>query len=163
MKTKLLPVLLLAVCLLLGSLGAQAAEAEYEDGTYTVSFAMEGLGRHNVAWDTAALTVEGGRLYIDFTLERVDPRDRAPQYDYLTTPCGTYYPELDDASFTCTFRHVHALRGGLCAGDRRRGRAPEGAGAHGGTHGGAHGGTHTGAYRRTYRRAHTRTDCGAHR
>ncbi len=84
----------------------RAYAEDYEDGTYTVSFSMDGLGRHNVAWSTATVHIEGGAIYVDFTLERVDPRDHAPQYDYLTTPCGTYYPTSDDATYTCTFSWV---------------------------------------------------------
>ena len=72
-------VLLAVLLLLTGScLTVLADDEAYEDGTYTVPFEMLGLGRHNKAWDTATVYVEGGLLYVDFTLERVDPRDHAP-------------------------------------------------------------------------------------
>ena len=45
-----------------------AAAADYADGEYTVPFAMEGLGRHNIVWPTATVHVEGGALYVDFTV-----------------------------------------------------------------------------------------------
>ena len=99
----LLAVLLLGCGVLLS---VSAEEDVYEDGTYTVPFSMDGLGRHNIAWDTATVTVENGLLYVDFTMERVDPRDHAPQLDWIRTDCGTFTPEIDNANFTCTFRRV---------------------------------------------------------
>jgi hypothetical protein len=99
-------VLLLSL-LLLGLMGMSAgAEDVYEDGSYTVPFSMEGLGRHNIAWDTATVTVENGLLYVDFTLERVDPRDQAPQFDWISTACGTFVPEIDNANFICVFSRI---------------------------------------------------------
>ena len=83
-----------------------AYAADYQDGDYTVGFSVDGLGRHNVAWDTATVHVKDGKLYVDFTLERVDPRDHAPQYDWLKTACGTYTPIVNDAEFTATFTGV---------------------------------------------------------
>ena len=105
---RVLCVLLMAVTLMTAAAlsAPRAYAAEYEDGDYTVSFRMEGLGRHNIAWDTATVHIDGGAIYVDFTLERVDPRDHAPQYDYLTTPCGTYYPTTNEAAYTCTFSWV---------------------------------------------------------
>ena len=83
-----------------------AYAADYQDGDYTVAFSMDGLGRHNVAWDTATVHVKDGKLYVDFTLERVDPRDHAPQYAWLKTDCGTFYPSTNEAAFTQTFSFV---------------------------------------------------------
>ena len=101
---------LLCALVLLGALlrAAPAARAEtaYADGTYTVAFSVEGLGRHNIAWDTATVYVQGGTLRVDFTLERVDPRNHAPQYDWLSTSCGKFYPTCNDAAYTCTFSGV---------------------------------------------------------
>ncbi len=95
------------ILLTVGIVSAPTAWAsDYEDGDYKVSFGMEGLGRHNVAWTTATVHIRNGVCYVDFTLERVDPRDHAPQYDWLATDCGTYYPVIDDASYTCTFYEV---------------------------------------------------------
>ena len=85
---------------------APAYAAEYQDGDYTVAFSMEGLGRHNVAWDTATVHVKDGKLYVDFTLERVDPRNHAPQYDWLKTERGKFIPSINDEKFTCTFSWV---------------------------------------------------------
>lgn len=87
-------------------LSVPAAAESYADGAYSVPFAVEGLGRHNIAHPTATLHVENGALYLDFTLERVDPRDHAPQYDFLTTEYGDFVPVLDEAAFTCTFQRV---------------------------------------------------------
>lgn len=84
----------------------QTAAADYEDGSYSVPVSVTGLGRHNILWSTAAVTVENGEIYADITFERVDPRDHAPQFDWLKTSLGTFSPEIDDASFTCTFRRV---------------------------------------------------------
>ncbi len=84
----------------------QRAAAVYEDGSYTVPVSAEGLGRHNTLWSSASVTVEDGAIYADVTFERVDPRDHAPQFDWLRTSLGTFAPEIDDASFTCTFRRV---------------------------------------------------------
>ena len=100
----LLVCFLLAACPLL--FAPEAAAADYADGTYTVPFSMEGLGRHNVAWSTATVHVENGALYVDFTVERVDPRDHAPQYDWLQTSLGTVTPVKNDDNFTCTFYRV---------------------------------------------------------
>ena len=59
----LFAVLLTAACgILLSSL---AWASDYADGTYTVPFSMEGLGRHNVAWSTATVHVEDGALYVE--------------------------------------------------------------------------------------------------
>lgn len=88
------------------SLQLCALAADYEDGTYTVPFSMSGLGRHNIAWNTATVEVENGSLYVTFTLERVDPRDHAPQYDWLETSLGQVTPTINDEAFTCTFSHV---------------------------------------------------------
>ncbi len=84
----------------------QRAAAVYEDGSYTVPVSAEGLGRHNTLWSSASVTVEDGAIYADVTFERVDPRDHAPQFDWLRTSLGTFTPEIDDASFTCTFRRI---------------------------------------------------------
>lgn len=106
-KRTLTAALAALVLLLAVSVAAPAAfAADYQDGTYTVPFSMDGLGRHNVAWDTATVHVEGGKLYVDFTLERVDPRDHAPTYDWLKTDCGTFYPTTNEAAFTQTFSRV---------------------------------------------------------
>lgn len=99
----------LAVMFLLAGLvllAPRAYAAEYQDGTYTVPFSVDGLGRHNIAWSTATVTVSGDTYYVTFTLERVDPRNHAPQYDWLATDCGSYTPVTDDASYTCTFSNV---------------------------------------------------------
>lgn len=85
---------------------AACAAPAYQDGDYTVAFSIDGLGRHNAAWDSATVHVKNGALYVDFTLERIDPRDHAPQYDWLKTDCGTYTPTLNDATFTCVFSGV---------------------------------------------------------
>ncbi len=96
---------LLALCVL-ASMQLCAFAADYEDGTYTVPFSMSGLGRHNIAWNTATVEVENGSLYVTFTLERVDPRDHAPQYDWVETSLGKVVPTINDEAFTCTFSHV---------------------------------------------------------
>ncbi len=96
---------LLALCVL-ASMPLCAFAADYEDGTYTVPFSMSGLGRHNIAWNTATVEVENGSLYVTFTLERVDPRDHAPQYDWVETSLGKVVPTINDEAFTCTFSHV---------------------------------------------------------
>ena len=100
----LLPLVLLLG--LLAALAAPAGAADYADGDYTVAFEMEGLGRHNVAWSAATVHVEGGALYVDFTVERVDPRNHAPQYDWVQTSLGTVTPILNDETFTATFLRV---------------------------------------------------------
>ena len=106
-KRTLTAALAALVLLLAVSVAAPAAfAADYQDGTYTVPFSIEGLGRHNVAWNTATVHVEGGKLYVDFTLERVNPRDHAPTYDWLKTDCGTFYPTTNEAAFTQTFSRV---------------------------------------------------------
>ncbi|MBQ7464995.1 MAG: hypothetical protein IJS55_00580 [Oscillospiraceae bacterium] len=115
-KTKhLLAAALCALLLLALILTAPPAHAEYRDGTYEVPFSIGGLGRHNVAWPTATVTVEGGRYYLTFTIERVDPRTHAPQYDWLSTDCGTFTPSLNDAAFTCTFSGVEVSHLGSIA------------------------------------------------
>jgi len=101
-RLRILPVVLA----LLAVLCVPALAADYQDGSYKVDFSMEGLGRHNVAWSTATVDVEGGKLYVTFTLERVDPRDHAPQYDWLKTSLGSVTPSINDASYTCTFKRV---------------------------------------------------------
>ncbi len=101
--------LFLSILVLLGFLVPAAPAvlaAEYEDGVYQVPFSVDGLGRHNIAWSTATVHVAGGSLTIDFTFERVDPRDHAPQYDFLVTSLGTFYPVLNDETYTCTFSGV---------------------------------------------------------
>lgn len=80
--------------------------AQYEDGSYQVPFSVDGLGRHNIAWPTATVHVRGEVLTVDFTFERVDPRDHAPSYDWIETSCGTFYPVIDDANYTCSFYDV---------------------------------------------------------
>jgi hypothetical protein len=94
---------LLAIILLLALMAAPAAYAAYEDGTYTVPVSIEGLGRHNVLWSSATLHVEGGQLYLDLTFERVDPRDHAPQYDWIQSSAGRVSGVKSDATYTCTF------------------------------------------------------------
>ncbi|MBO6010876.1 MAG: hypothetical protein J6P71_03645, partial [Oscillospiraceae bacterium] len=94
---------LLALALVFALLAAPAAHAAYADGTYTVPVSIEGLGRHNVLWSAATLHVEGGSLYIDVTFERVDPRDHAPQYEWMETSLGRVNGVKDDASYTCSF------------------------------------------------------------
>ncbi len=92
---------LLLVCA--AALAPCAVAADYADGAYTVPFSMEGLGRHNVAWSTATVHVEGGALYVDFTLERVEPRTHAPQFDWAQTSLGSVTPILNDETYTATF------------------------------------------------------------
>ncbi|MBO4422633.1 MAG: hypothetical protein J5879_04300, partial [Clostridia bacterium] len=87
---------LLAIVLLIAFTAAPAASAAYADGTYTVPVSMEGLGRHNVVWSSATLHVEGGQLYIDIVFERVDPRDHAPQLDWMETSLGRVNGVKDD-------------------------------------------------------------------
>lgn len=101
-------VLFAALLLLSGAvlLSSAAWAADYADGTYTVPFSMEGMGRHNVAWSTATVHVEGDALYVDFTVERIDPRDHAPQYDWIRTSLGTVTPVLNDENYTCSFYRV---------------------------------------------------------
>ncbi len=94
---------LLALLLLVALFAAPAAQAAYEDGTYTVSVSIEGLGRHNVLWSAATLHVEGGSLYIDVTFERVDPATHAPQYDWMQTSLGRVTPVKNDDTCLCTF------------------------------------------------------------
>ena len=101
-----LPLMLLVGMLLLAALALPARAADYADGDYTVPFSMEGLGRHNVAWSVCTVHVEGGALYVDFTIERMDPRTHAPQYDWLRTDLGTVTPIINDETFTCTFLRV---------------------------------------------------------
>ena len=96
--------IILAVLLILQAVPSFAAN--YADGTYTVPFSMDGLGRHNVAHDTATAYVEDGKLYVDFTLERVDPRDHAPQYDWFQSSLGKVVPVADDASFTTSIKRL---------------------------------------------------------
>ncbi len=98
--TALCAALLLIIC------AAPACAVTYADGDYTVPFSMEGLGRHNIAWSTATVHVEGGALFVDFTVERVDPRNHAPQFDWLQTPAGTATPILNDETYTATFLRV---------------------------------------------------------
>lgn len=115
-KTKhLLAAALCSLLLLALILTAPPAHAEYRDGTYEVPFSIGGLGRHNVAWSTATVTVEGGRYYLTFTIERVDPLTNPPQYDWLSTDCGTFTPSLNDAAFTCTFSGVEVSHLGSIA------------------------------------------------
>lgn len=102
--TALLAVILLAAAAVFAAPRAHAAG--YQDGTYSVPFSMSGLGRHNVAWDTCTVTVDGGDLFVTFTLERMEPRDHAPRYDWLSTDCGTFYPVVDEEALTCTFENV---------------------------------------------------------
>ncbi len=104
-KRTLAIIFVLAVLLSCCALTALAAE-DYADGTYTVPFSMDGLGRHNKAWTSATVHVEGGKLYVDFTIERLDPRTQPPQYDWLKTEFGTYKPTLNNDNFTCTFSRV---------------------------------------------------------
>ncbi|MBR2520762.1 MAG: hypothetical protein IKE62_01090 [Oscillospiraceae bacterium] len=99
--------LLTALCAVLAvAFAAPARAASYADGDYTVPFSIEGLGRHNVAWDTATVHVEGGELFVDFTIERVDPRNHPPQYDWVRTSLGTVEPVLDEENFTASFYRV---------------------------------------------------------
>ncbi len=105
---KLLRSVCAALCALGVLLSAQlsAFAADYEDGTYTVPFSMSGLGRHNIAWQTATVEIEDGNFFVTFTLERVDPRDHAPQYDWLASSLGSVTPVINDEAFTCTFRRL---------------------------------------------------------
>ncbi len=105
---KLLRAACAALCALGVLLSAQlgAFAADYEDGTYTVPFSMSGLGRHNIAWRTATVEIEDGNFYLTFTLERVDPRDHAPQYDWFASSLGSVTPVINDEAYTCTFRRL---------------------------------------------------------
>ena len=105
---KTLSVLFAAALLLAGAalLSPQALAADYADGVYTVPFSMEGLGRHNVAWSTATVHVEGGALYVDFTMERVEPRTHAPQFDWVQTSLGTVSSVINNDAYICSFYRV---------------------------------------------------------
>ncbi len=105
---KSLSVLFAAALLLTGAalLAPQAFAADYADGDYTVPFSMEGLGRHNIAWSTATVHVEGGALYVDFTMERVEPRTHAPQFDWVQTSLGTVSSVINDDAYICSFYRV---------------------------------------------------------
>lgn len=92
--------------LLILLLTVPALASGYAEGTYTVPFSVEGLGRHNIAHESATVHVEGDALYVDFTLERVDPRDHAPQYDWMDAGLGRCVPTADDAAFTCSFERL---------------------------------------------------------
>ena len=103
MKRVRLLILAAALVVLALALCALPAAADYADGDYTVPFAMEGLGRHNAAWSVCTVHVEGGALYVDFTIERMDPKTHAPQYDWAQTAAGTASPVINDEAFICSF------------------------------------------------------------